>query len=158
MKNLISPVLCACLTICSLFSAAQTPKFTLNEPNYNKPRLFDNLPEVIPVSTANLDDLLNTKTGVSINTTFSSDVRTAPFEGKVVSSVSKYADKVQTVVIRSTNYNGATLSISKVTSDDGSIKYNGRLVSFQHGDLYVLQQKDGAFVLLKKNYYEVINE
>lgn len=158
MKNLRITVICACITVCSLYSAAQDQKVIINEPNYNKPRLFDNLPEVIPVSIDNLNNLVNSKAGVSINTTFSNDTRTAPFEGNVVSSVSKYDDKVQTVVIRSTNYNGATLYISKVITEDGTIKYNGRLMSFQHGDLYVLQQKDAGFVLVKKNFYDVINE
>ncbi|HMK24441.1 MAG TPA: hypothetical protein VK483_00325 [Chitinophagaceae bacterium] len=158
MKNLRIPVLCACITLCSLFSAAQDQKFIANEPNHNKPRLFDNLPEVIPVSIENLNSLVNTRTGTIISTTLSSDARTAPFEGNVVSSVSKYENKVQTVVIKSTNYNGATLYISKVITDDGTTKYNGRLMSFQHGDLYVLQQKDAGFVLVKKNYYDVINE
>ena len=158
MKNLHIPVLCACITLCSLFSAAQNQQVIVNEPNYNKPRLFDNLPELIPVSIDNLNDLINAKTGVSINTNLSSDAKTAPFEGKVVSSVSKYDDKVQTVVIKSTNYNGASLYISKVISGDGTIKYNGRLISFQHGDLYVLQQGDAGLVLVKKNYYDVINE
>lgn len=158
MKNLRIPVLCACITFCSLFSAAQDQKVIVNEPNYNKPRLFDNLPEVIPVSIDNLNGLINTKTGAIINTTLSSDARTAPFQGNVVSSVSNYENQVQSVVIKSTNYNGATLYISKVIAGDGTIKYNGRLMSFQHGDLYVLQQKDGAFVFVKKNFYDVINE
>ncbi len=158
MKNLHIPVLCACITFCSLFSAAQNQQVIVNEPNYNKPRLFDNLPELIPVSIDNLNNLVHAKPGVSINTNLSSDAKTAPFEGKVVSSVSKYDDKVQTVVIKSTNYIGASLYISKVTSEDGTIKYNGRLISFQHGDLYVLQQRDAGLVLVKKNYYDVINE
>lgn len=158
MKNLRTTVICACMTVCSLYSAGQDQKIIVNEPNYNKPRLFDNLPEVIPVSIDNLNGLVNSKAGVNINTSFSTDTRTVPFEGNVVSSVSKYDDKVQTVVIKSTNYSGATLYISKVITGDGTIKYNGRLMSFQHGDLYVLQQKDGGFVLVKKNFYDVINE
>jgi len=158
MKNLRTTVLCACITFCSFISAAQTQKFIVNEPDYNKPRLFDNLPAVIPVNIDNLNDLLSSKTGVSINTHLSSDARTAPFEGKVVSSVNNYSDKVRSVVIKSTNYNGATLYISKVIMEDGNAKYNGRLMSFQHGDLYILQQKDGGFILVKKNYYDLINE
>jgi hypothetical protein len=158
MKNLRTTVICVCITLCSLFSAAQVQKVVVNEPDYNKPRLFDNLPEVIPVSIDNLNGLINSKTGVSINTTFSNDAGTAPFQGHVVSAVSKYDDKVQTVLIKSSNYNGATLYISKVITEDGTIKYNGRLMSFKHGDLYVLQQKDGGFVLVKKNFYDVINE
>jgi hypothetical protein len=157
MKNLFATVLCVCIAVCSLSSAAQTPK--VNEPDYNKPRAFDNLPAVIPVSIDNLNSLINSKPGVSINSIFSSDVTTASFEGNVVAAVSKYDDKVQTVVIKSTNYTGATLYISKVMKDDGTIKYNGRLMTdFQHGDLFVLQQKDGAFALVKKNFYDVINE
>jgi hypothetical protein len=158
MKNLRTTVIFACITLCSLYASAQEPKFVLNEPNYNKPRLFDNLPAVIPVSIDNLNGLINSKPGVSINTTFSSDVISAPFQGNVVSSVSKYENKVQTVVIKSTNYNGATLYISKVITADGTIKYNGRLMSFQYGDLYVLQQKDGVFMLVKKNFYDAVNE
>ena len=158
MKNLRTYVLCSCVTLCSLMSAAQTQKYVLNEPDYNKPRLFDNLPAVIPVSIDNLNELLSSKTGVSINTHLSSDAKTAPFEGIVVSAAGKNDDKAQSVVIRSTNYNGATLSISKVTGENGITKYHGRLMSFRNGDLFVLQQKDGGFVLVKKNFYEVINE
>ena len=158
MKNLRTTVICACLTVCSLYSGAQESKVIVNEPNYNKPRLFDNLPPVIPVSIDNLNGLVNSKAGSIINTSFAADAKTASFEGHVVSVVSKYEDKLQTVVIKSTNYNGATLYISRVITEDGTIKYNGRLVSFQHGDLYVLQPKDGGFELVKKNYYDVINE
>jgi hypothetical protein len=159
MKNLRTPVLCACITLCSLFSAAQDQKFIINEPNYNKPRQFDNLPESIPVSIDKLNNFVNLKTGVSINTTLSTDAKTAPFEGTVVSAVNNYEDKVQIVLIKSTNYNGATLYISKVVTEDGTIKYNGRLMgTFQKGDIFVLEQKDGDFVLVKKNFYTVINE
>jgi hypothetical protein len=159
MKNLRTIVLCASITLCCLYSAAQTQNPVVNEPDYNKPLAFDKFPEMIPVSISNLNDLVNSKTGVSIHTDFSTDAKTAPFEGKVVSAVSKYDNKVQTVFIKSTNYNGATLYISKVTGDDGTVRYNGRLMSgFQHGDLYVLRQQDGGFILVKKNFYDVINE
>lgn len=159
MKNLRIPVLCACITLCSFFSAAQTQKFIINEPDYNKPRQFDNLPEVILVSIDNLNSFVNSKPGVIINTPLSKDAKTAPFEGRVISSVSKYEDRVQTVLIKSTNYNGATLYISKVKTEDGTIRYNGRLMTgFQNGDLYVLRQKESGFELVKKNYYDVINE
>jgi hypothetical protein len=147
------------MTVCSLYSSAQEQKIVINEPNLNKPRVFNNLPEVITVTVDKLNDLVNTKTGSSINIILSTDAKTAPFEGQVVSAVSKYDDKLQTVFIKSSDYNGATLYISKVTADDGVIRYHGRLMSnFQQGDLYVLQQKDGGFALVKKNFYDVINE
>ncbi len=158
MKNLRMSVLCACITLCSLYSVAQTQQIPLNEPDYNKPRLFDNLPAEIPISIDNINNLINARAGVAINTTLSADGVTAPFVGQVVSSISKYDDKLKSVVIKSTNYNGSTLYISKVMKEDGSIRYNGRLMSFQHGDVYVLQQKAAGFVLVKKNFYDVVNE
>ena len=159
MKNLRTLVLCACITFCGLFSAAQNQNFVLNEPDHNKPRIFDNLPGVLPVSIENLNSLINSKPGERINTSFSNDVRNIPFEGNVFSAVSKYGDKVQTVMIKSTNYIGASLYISKVVMEDGSVKYNGRIMgSFQNGDIYVLRQNKGLLEFTKKNYYDVINE
>jgi hypothetical protein len=157
MKNPRTLVVCVCISLLSLYATAQTP--IPNEPDYNKPLAFGNLPEIIPVSVSNLNDLINAKTGASIITTFSNDVTTAPFAGTVVSAVSKYDDKMQTVFIKSSNYNGATLYISKVIDSEGVIKYNGRMMTdFKHGDIYVLQQKEGDFSLVKKNFYKVINE
>ncbi len=157
MKNLRTIVICACISLFSLYATAQTP--VPNEPDYNKPLAFGNLPDFIPVSLSNLNDLINSKTGENIITTFSATANTAPFAGTVVSAVSKYDDKVQTVFIKSSNYNGATLYISKVTDSEGVTKYNGRMMTdFKHGDIYILQQKDGGFLLVKKNFYQVINE
>ncbi len=158
MKNLRTCVLCTCISLCGFIASAQPGKVIVNEPDYNKPRLFDNLPAEIPVSLENLDNLLHAKTGASIHTVLSTDAKTAPFDGQVVSAVMNDNDKVQTVFIRSTNYHGATLSLSRVMAEDGTTRYNGRLISFQHGDLYVLRPKDGGFVLLKKNFYELVNE
>jgi hypothetical protein len=38
------------------------------------------------------------------------------------------------VVIRSEVFNGARLTVSKITNPDGSIRYSGRIISFKHGD------------------------
>jgi hypothetical protein len=158
MKNLRTLVLCTCLMLFSLFSTAQVPNVPINEPNYNKPRLFDNLPAVIPISIGKLNSLLNSNLGTNINTTLSTDAVSAPFQGNVVSVSRNDDSRIQSVTIKSTNYNGATLSISRVTADDRTITYNGRLMSFQHGDLYLLQQKDNGFILVKKNFYDLVNE
>jgi hypothetical protein len=61
-------------------------------------------------------------------------------------------------VINSTNYNGARLTFSKTSNRDGSVSYNGRIVSFQHGDLFELKNQEGSFVLIKRNFYELVNE
>ena len=157
MKNLRTPVLCACLILCSLFSMAQVQHPPINEPDYNKPKLFNNLPEKITVDPESFLSSMNKQAGTTISISLSVE-KTIPFEGTVLSSVSRNEGKVQTVIVRSTNYNGATFSMSKVIKEDGNIIYTGRLMSFQHGDLYVLQQSEGHYMLVKKNFNDLVNE
>lgn len=157
MKNLRTPVLCACLMLCSLFSMSQVQKVPVNEPDYNRPKLFNNLPEKIPFNPESILSLQNKQTGANISISLS-DEKQIPFDGTLLSFASLNEGKVQSIVIKSTNYNGATFSMSKVINENGSTTYTGRLMSFQHGDLYVLQQSEGRYMLVKKNFYDLVNE
>lgn len=157
MKNLRTLALCVTVSFYSLCSSAQTEKIPLNEPNYNKPKLFQNLPDNIPVSMDNITNLFGSPTGRSVSLNLS-DRSPFQFEGDVVSSVSKYENTIQSVVIRSTNYNGARLTISRLTDENGNISYTGRIISMQHGDLYELKKINDEYMLVKRNFYDLINE
>lgn len=157
MKNLRTSLLCVCITLYSLCSFAQNQTIPINEPDYNKPKLFQNLPDNISVSVDKLNSLLDNPVGRGINMNLS-DKSQFQFEGQVVSVASKYENSIRSVVIRSTNYNGAMLTLSRITNADGTITYAGRLMSFQHGDLFELQTKDGNLILVKKNFYDLVNE
>jgi hypothetical protein len=87
-----------------------------------------------------------------------SDGSTFRFTGKVVSAVSKYQNSIVSIVVRSTNFAGASLTISKITNEDGTITYRGRIISRQHGDLYELKQVNNNYVLIKRKYYDLVNE
>ena len=157
MKNLRTLALCVTVSFYSLCSSAQTEKIPLNEPNYNKPKLFQNLPDNIPVSMDNITNLFGSPTGRSVSLNLS-DRSPFQFEGDVVSSVSKYENTIQSVVIRSTNYNGARLTISRLTDANGNVSYTGRIISMQHGDLYELKKVNDEYMLVKRNFYDLINE
>ena len=157
MKNLRTLALCVTVSFYSLCSSAQTEKIPLNEPNYNKPKLFQNLPDNIPVSMDNITNLFGSPTGRSVSLNLS-DRSPFQFEGDVVSSVSKYENTIQSVVIRSTNYNGARLNISRITDENGNISYTGRIISMQHGDVYELKKVNDEYMLVKRNFYDLINE
>lgn len=157
MKNLRTCVLCACITIIHASSFAQNNDVPINEPDRNKPKMFQNLPEYFPVNVDNLLSMLTSQTGADISVNLS-DESTLPFEGKVVSSASKYDNTIYSVVIRSTNFEGAKLTISRITNPDGSIKYSGRLMSMKHGDLYELQTRENRLFLVKRNFYDLVNE
>ncbi|HOZ69175.1 MAG TPA: hypothetical protein PLU11_09155 [Chitinophagaceae bacterium] len=157
MKTFRATMLCVVLTLSAIVSNSQEQKIPLNEPDQNKPRLFSNLPDKIPVTLTNIDNILSAPVGRNSQFRLSED-NTLQFAGEVVSTASKYNNSIQSVVIRSDDFNGARLTISKITNPDGSIRYSGRIISFKHGDLYELENQDGQLVLVKKNYYELVNE
>lgn len=157
MKNLRTSALCLCALLISVVSFSQKENDRINEPDYNKPKLFSNFPERIPLSIEKINDLLKTDVGQSANLKVATNA-SLQFDGEIVSKASKYENTIQSVVIRCANFNGATLTLSKITNADGTISYTGRIISFKHGDLYVLQGKGDDLTLVKKNYHELVNE
>lgn len=157
MKSLRTAVLCAGIALCSISSFAQEKTAPVNEPNLNKPRLFSNLPERIQLSAEDISGLFSNPVGRSTQLRLSAD-QPLQFEGAVVSSASMDDNRIQTVVVRSTNYNGANLTISRVLGSDGQVRYRGRIISFAHGDLFELENQGGQYVLVKKNFHDLVNE
>ena len=158
MKNLRTIAACISIPLYSFCSSAQTGKTVpVNEPNYNKTKLFQGLPENIPVSMENISELFNGEIGSSVSLNLSGD-ESLRFNGDVVSVVSKYENTIQSVVVRSTNYPGARLTVSKITDANGNISYTGRILSMQHGDLFELKNIDNQFVLVKRKFHDLVNE
>lgn len=136
---------------------AQDANIPLNEPNYNKPQLFNLLPTRIEMSAAKLEELIGKPNGQATQIAVNSDQSTE-IAGEVISAVSKYNNTIQSVVIRCSDFEGARLTLSKVNMPDGSTKFTGRIISMRHGDLYRLEQENGTWALVKKNFYDVVNE
>lgn len=157
MKNIRTTILCVIVTLCSMASLAQDQKIPVNEPDYNKPKLFTSLPDKIPVSIEKINDLIATPVGRSSSFRLA-ETADFQFDGEVVSAASKYGNSIQSVVVRSAAFNGANFTISKIINADGTISYTGRIISFKHGDLYELQTQEGKLVLVKKNFYDLVNE
>jgi hypothetical protein len=148
--------------IALLFTTLATAQYKdhvrLNEPDLNRPRLFDKLPAEIPVSVAELNKLLSGETtaGRSANIGSDAEAKLSPFKGTIMSSAKDH--QMRSVVIRSEAFNGATLTISSSTNADGTVTYRGRIISFKHGDAYDLQQRDGQYYFVKKSFYEMVYE
>jgi len=136
---------------------AQDANIPLNEPNYNKPRLFNLLPARIELTAAKLQELVGTPNGQPAQITATND-QSAEINGDVISAVTKYNSAIQSVVIRCSDFDGARLTLSKVNLPDGTTKFTGRIISIRHGDLYQLEQENGTWALVKKNFYDLVNE
>jgi len=158
MKNFRTTMLCVCMSILGLQAFAQNQDVPpLNQPDYNKPKLFAAYPEQIPVNMAVINNLFSAPLGTAVDFNIS-DATTFRFAGELISSVSKYENKIRSVVVRSTNFNGARLFISKISNDDGSFSYTGRLISKEYGDVYELQPVNNQFALVKRGYYDLVTE
>jgi len=157
MKNLSTSLLYACITFCSVSATAQIQSSRGKNPDVAKLILFQNLPEKISVSMENLNTLLNTAVGKSVNINLS-DKSQFQFEGQVVSVSGEKDAKVQSMVIRSTNYDGARFTLSQFINSDGTKSYSGRIISFNHDDLLELKNQDGHFNFIKRKYNDLVNE
>ena len=153
MKNLVKGVICLSLFFICLQSNAQ--KLPVREPDMNRPSLFQNLPNKISCRINDLSALLQSEIGKPVSFSL---VDNLSFLGVVSSVASKFDNTLNSVVIRSTNFPGAALSFSKVTKEDGTFSYVGRIISFQHGDAYEISLENGQYYFVKKGFYDLVNE
>ena len=146
------------IIFCCTISFAQD-RVVLREPDLKKPTLFTTLPDKIPVDVSELESLFSNTAakGKDVNVRFI-DKKLPGFNGKIISATSKYNNTIRSVVVNSTRFNGATLTLSLSTTTDGTVRYSGRIVSFKHGDLYVLENQNDQYFLIKKKYHDLINE
>ena len=153
MKNLLKGIICLSVFFVCLKTNSQTPP--VREPDMNRPSLFQNLPEKISCRISDLTALLESETGRTVSFAFSAN---SNFQGVVSSVASKFDNTLNSVVIRSTNFPGAALSFSRITKEDGTYAYVGRIISFQHGDAYEINLENGQYYFIKKGFYDLVNE
>jgi len=121
----------------------------------NRPTLFQNLPNKISCRINDLSALLESEIGQPVSFSLADNLS---FQGVVSSVASKFDNTLVSVVIRSTNFAGAALSFSKITKEDGTYNYVGRIISFQHGDAYEIRLENGQYFFVKKGFYDLVNE
>jgi len=153
MKNLVKGFICLSLLFICLQSNAQKPP--VREPDMNRPTLFQNLPNKISCRINDLSDLLKSEIGKPVSFSLVDNMN---FQGVVSSMASKFDNTLNSVVIRSTNFPGAALSFSRITKEDGTYSYVGRIISFQHGDAYEIGLENGQYYFIKKGFYDLVNE
>ena len=157
MKILKTSALGLLLSVCIIQAAAQqdTKKLPISQYDYNKPKLFKDLPDRINVPLKNFDEVFDKEEGSTVTLPFASSF---PFLGTVVSKAEDAAAGVKSIVIRSTNKAGATLALSRIINADNTITYRGRIMSFKHGDAYEIASENGSYYFIKKGLYDLVDE
>src|SRR5215218_1634169 len=154
MKPLKASAVIALLTVCYLYSPAQGTTPPVNEPDYNKPKLFSDLPDNLNLRLADMEALLNLPEGAQVNATIANGLTLV---GTVVSKSDPADASSKTVVIKSLTRQGATFTFTRIKNDGGSFSYIGRMLSKGSGDALVIAKEGAGYVIRKKGYYEIIN-
>ena len=107
---------------------------------------FRNYSSSILVSESTLSNTVKMAKGQLAQINFGNELN---FSGEVVSNVQVYGN-LQTIIIRSKEFNNALLQISKQTLEDNTVSYVGRIFSEGSADGYHIKRgTDGAYNLQK---------
>jgi hypothetical protein len=155
MKILKSGALCVLLCIACMSTYAQNLPLPVSEPDYNKPKLFADLPDKFKLDLLSFESLLELPEGQTVNVRL-----TGPFNyhGTVVSTSDPKDVNFRSVVIKAINRQGATLTFTRTKNTDGTYSYIGRILSHKHSDAFQIEQENGQYVLVKKHLYDLFNE
>ena len=155
MKSVQSCAVAALLTLLSLSSSAQDNFKTVNEPDYNKAKIFSDLPQKMNLRLADMESLINLPIGSSVNTFAANNFR---IMGTVVSKSDANDASAKTVVIKLNNRQGATLTFTRTTKADGTTSFIGRILNRNNGDAFEIVKENGQYVFMKKGVYDLISE
>lgn len=154
MKTLKTIAICVCSGLSYFFSAAQE-EVPLNQPDYNKPKIFEDLPQTMNLTISGMESLFEFSAGTPV---IAKLARNFYFKGTVISKSGSTATAVRSVVIKSATRQGAVLTFTRIANEDGSWLYKGRIISRESIDAYEIVKENDHYVLEKKNYYEMIRE
>ena len=136
MKKLSTPLLMLLLCLTTAVSNAQT----------TKPNLFAAYPQRIDVSETIFQNAFTSSKGQAVAIALGS---TLVFKGTVVANEFKYAN-LQSITIKSPEFDDAFLSISKIINDDKTVTYTGRILNSKAADGYEIKRDAaGNYKLLK---------
>jgi hypothetical protein len=129
-----------------VYTATCQVAIPLNQHPTEKPALFNQLPEKFICPAAALQNIFS----ASINNRFSTDLSSQlHIDGIVLDKVAVTPQQLS-INIRCTNFQNALLNISRITQQDGSFKYAGRIVSPSHGDVLLLWEENGQYSFIKQ--------
>lgn len=159
MKILKTGALCVLTCLCYVHSGAQQqtsqqPLFA-SESAYNKPKIFTELPNKLALNRSALESLLQDEVGKKVVFSLGQGFQ---FHGVVVSKSDAADVHTKTVVVKATNRQGVTFTFTRLTNEDGTYTYGGRMLSFKHGDAFEITEDKGTLVLVKKELYDMFDE
>ena len=155
MKNVLSYALCVILVIMTTHANAQIQnKLPITEPDYQKPKLFNNLPSILTLNVGQVNAALNKQDGAEVDIQLADQLS---IQGVIISSSDKKNGHQKSIVVKCTNWPGTYLTLSS-NDKNSDLNINGRLLSRQYGDAFEIEKKNGNYYLQKINLYDLLSE
>jgi hypothetical protein len=110
-----------------------------------RPKLFADKPQTISLDKNILANAIASTEGSTVTLQLSNDFT---FTGTVFSNQVKY-NNLQTMMIRSSENSNSIFQISKITNEDNTISYVGRLLNKDAADGYQLKNNNENYSLQK---------
>lgn len=134
---------------------AMAQNLSFEKPASPRPLLFADLPDTINVSVDELDNLLHTAPGNFAIFKLTGSFR---YTGTIISGTRSADGQATGIIIRSADRSGSCFTLTKSWNDLHGFIFKGRILSFRHGDGYELVYNMGSYLLLKKSFFEIVNE
>lgn len=112
----------------------------------DKPMVFSKFPAKAESRFTDLKKIFSYNVSDKISIPFG----TITFTGEVVSKIQRQGG-VTSMNIRSTNFPGSVLNISIVPEADNTQTINGRLINLKSGDVIVITQENGRYIIKKES-------
>lgn len=142
------------ISLTASMASAQNPP--VNEPDYNKPALFAELPDTLRLPEAELQALFGRQPGEMAQLKMSASFQ---FAGTIMGKTNLPGPDRVSMVLRSTNKPGAYLCLTRITLPGGNTEFRGRIISRAHIDCYdLVYRPETGYQFLKKNYYTLVSE
>lgn len=141
--------LCLCGTLAcmlmALYANSQSSALPLNQHPLEKAQLFNLLPEKISCEASSLKNIFTAGLNNNINVSLGQ----LKIEGVVIAKCAVTPEQLS-INIRCSNFQNAMLNISRLIQSDGSVKYAGRIVSLNHGDVLLLWEENGQYSFIRQ--------
>jgi hypothetical protein len=118
----------------------------LNQHPTIKPTLFNQLPEKLICPVAVLQNIFDSNSNTRLDVKLANHFNV---EGIVLERTTVTPQQLS-INIRCTNFKNALLNISRVTHQDGSVTFTGRMISPAYGDVLLLCEEKGEYSFVKQ--------
>lgn len=145
LKKMKTIIIAAAIIISNNVSGQFTPP--VNEPNYNMRKVFIAVPDSVNMDIALLTAILDRQAGEAVTIKSGTNII---MDGVLQSVTTKYNGVIKTALVSITGSDKILFSFARVMETVDKPVYRGYIIGKNTGDCFELIEKNGQYILVKK--------